>query len=132
MKQSFKLRLEFESGDVNGQTMSTNVNGTAVINDQVSLDITLPSEIRFEFTGKNKNDTVTDENGNIIADKFIKIKKFLLDDMLVPDWVLHEKFSYTTDDHNELPLSFIGHNGKAIINIPEDDVFKFYRRLMRG
>lgn len=132
MKRNFKLRLKFEFGIVNGQMMSIKVNDTDVIDGQITLDITLPSAIRIKFSGKNNNDTVMDENGNIIEDKFIKIEKFLLDDILVPDWILHEKFSYTTDKHDELPLSFIGHNGSAIIDIPEDDVFKFYRRLMRG
>lgn len=132
MKRNFKLRLEFEFGIANGQMMSIKVNDTDVIDGQITLDITLPSTIRVEFTGKHDNDTVMDENGKIIEDKFIKIKKFLLDDIPVPDWVLHERLSYTTDENDELPLSFIGHNGSLIIDIPEDDVFKFYRRLMRG
>ena len=94
-KATTTLQLELESHEVNGPGLLTIVcNGETVYDSPVpagkqtiELDFANKAQnsILLRFTGKNPNDTLVDSEGNILADKFIEIKKFIINGMDIFD-----------------------------------------------
>jgi hypothetical protein len=92
--------------------------------------VSLPNQIKIKFSGKiHTRDTKVDSAGNILQDMYVKIVGLKIDNLKVPNWVLHKKLSYVTDGDSILNTSYIGFNGVMTVDIPETNIFAFYRRL---
>lgn len=137
MHETFNLNIEFDFGLIDGRYMIVE----AMYNNQTYIsypdnktlqikNITLPTQIILKFSGKNLDkDTKIDKSGNIIEDKYVKIKSIKLDHLNIPDWIIQKKFSYITENNQIIKTSYIGFNGVMTIDIPEKNIFSYYRRL---
>ena len=131
------LTFEFEFGVLDGRSMTVEIisgdqtfTANTLTNTITVERITLPSQIKLAFLGKVPGrDTKVDNQGNIIADMYVKITKMLIDNLQVPTWALQKNLIYVTDDGKSLTTSYIGFNGTMTIDIPKSTVFSFYQRL---
>jgi hypothetical protein len=86
-----KLSIEFEMGYCNGYMHCRVLNNDKEIfhiknNDDEVLKLDFatvwPTTLRFELTNKDQNkDTVVDKNGNILYNKFMRLKKFTVNNL---------------------------------------------------
>jgi hypothetical protein len=104
-----KIKLVVESFEVNGppklDIICNNVSQTSILQAGIH-EITLTAavldknKIQIKFSGKNDNDTVIDEQGNIIRDKCVIIKNFYIDDFDIfndPEF-FYKKLGYKEHD----------------------------------
>lgn len=138
MLNTVDLTFEFEYGILGDRYMQVEIstNGQIVLADAstnvVIKQVHLPNQISLSFSGKTpETDTIINSAGDIVQDMYVKVIGLKIDNLKVPDWVLHKKLSYTTFDGRNLTTSYIGFNGIMTIDIFESNIFSFYRRLTR-
>lgn len=96
----------------------------------VEFDITLPCEIQFNLSGKGPLDTVVDENGKVVEDKFIRIDWLSLQGIPVERWILESRLLILHYGSGEqIKTNYFGHNGQAKLVIPHEDIFDFWLDL---
>lgn len=136
MANSF-VDLDFELGFVQGRTMDMEVHvngyqvysGTNIYQKQLRLEFSmaLPGLIEIKLSGKNEFDTEIDDRGNIVADKYIKLRRLIVDKMPVKTWLLENKLVVIETDNNIFKTTnYFGYNGTAIINIKQDNSLDFH------
>jgi hypothetical protein len=130
------VTVEFEFGILDDREMSVEIisNDRTItassINNIVTVkEMRLPNQIKIKFSGKSSRDTRINSEGDIIQDMYVKIVGLKLDNLKVPDWVIQKKSSYTTEHGKVIETAYVGFNGTMIIDIPESNIFAFYRRL---
>ena len=85
------------------------------------VDLTLPNSLRFEMTGKHKkhHDTQVDKDGNILFDRYIKVVKCTVNN-LIPNQLFMRKWPLVhigstrrnfTPANRQLHTNYIGFNG---------------------
>ena len=89
------LSIEFEMGFCNGYMHCRVLNNDKEIfdiknNDDEVLKLDFatvwPTTLRFELSNKDQNkDTVVDKNGNILYNKFMRLKKFTVNNLPLSD-----------------------------------------------
>lgn len=124
---SFKLEFSESNG-----VMSVSINGTNVTPDSGSnvvflQEVILPSQIEILLTGKSLKDTVLDEKGNILIDKYVKLSNMSIGNIPINKSLLFNICEYTPDGELEsIKDTFYAFNGKVLINIDEDDFIKWH------
>lgn len=93
---------------------------------RVEFNCELPACIKFDVAGKQPFDTELDELGNIVADKFVRVDRIVLDRMPVEPWILESKLI----DFGGQKTNYFHTNGQASIHIPTRDSFGFFLGLM--
>ena len=93
--------IDLTIGQFAGQTMSLQIQANnTIVYDNVSPDqpkITvefkceLPARITFDVAGKQPFDTLLDELGKIVEDKFVRVDRITVDRMPVESWILESK-----------------------------------------
>jgi|LakMenEpi03Aug12_release.lakeMendotaPanAssembly.Ray.scaffolds.fasta_scaffold163543_4 hypothetical protein len=87
----------------------------------VNVDIALPTTIEFHLGNRKDNDTIT-SNGEIVADKFIRIDSLEIDGFFIESWQLpEESFYFETDQHTKIFSYYWSRNGVAKLIIDKDD-----------
>jgi|LakMenE18May11ns_1017448.scaffolds.fasta_scaffold9820430_1 hypothetical protein len=127
MKTNFEFN--FSAGKTRDQFMSLEIK----VKDQLSMPITvtekfttnitidLPAEIEFHLIGRDRNDTIVEDN-KIIADKFISLDSLNIDGFSVDGWQLpNEFFKLIVDKHTTTFGNYWNNNGVAKLIIDEDD-----------
>lgn len=93
----------------------------------VNTSIKLPCDLNFVLSNKNqKLDTLVDETGNVIADKYVVLKKLSAGFVPVADNVLFKTCRLITTDNQEIYNTFWGFNGTATIEFHEDDILRWH------
>ena len=88
------------------------------------INVELPSQIVLTFFGKNHNtDTVSDSDGNITQDIFVKILSMSIDGFQLNEKFLHQKLKLVTVDNQEIFTAYIGFNGNITIDLSTHTVF---------
>jgi hypothetical protein len=133
---TFQLAMQLEFGKCNNRMMEMRllVNNTeiSVQSDatgmaNVDIGVDLPSQVVLQFTGKDPvTGTVTDDNGNIIEDMFVKILSIALDGFKLNEKFIHQKIKLVTDNNQEIITSYIGFNGTVTLDLAEFNVFSQY------
>jgi hypothetical protein len=124
-----RLDIEFEFGTIDGRYMTVSINGQQVMhnNPQVTVDITLPTTVRIDYSGKDsQNDTKLDESGNIIADLYAKIKTMRLDGFPMSQTYLYQKLTMHTQDGQVFNTCYAGFNGYMEVVLDQPTVFSQY------
>ena len=90
--------------------------------------ITLPNRLSIELDGKNPNmDTKVDDNGTIIADKFVKLQNMSLGLIPINETVLFKICNYQTSTDSILRYdTFWAFNGIVTIDIPYNSVVEWH------
>jgi len=126
------IEIDFYFSEINKKTMSAGIshnNCRNIVSDKsgkytYKSDLQLPTTLSIEIFGKNMNhDTVVDENGKIIADKYVAIKNIILDGIYLPLPVLQKLLKFYSDDGKQSNHDYIGFNGKCTLDFAKSNVF---------
>ena len=93
----------------------------------VCVSIDLPCQLKFVVSNKNyNNDTLVDNNGLIISDKYVILKNMLIESIPVKINVLFDICQYYKN-HNAVPINdtYWGFNGVVVIDFDEEDFIKW-------
>ena len=125
-----KIDLTLAVGECNGYMNSqwfvdnvivADVKPTTADDIDISFDVTLPCTITVLFSGKNMaTDTVLDESGNVLRDKFIFFKHLSLARVPVPEHIFRNFCNYETEDQT-LNTTYYGFPGKMTFKFDEND-----------
>lgn len=123
------FKFNFSAGSINNQYMLLSIgieNKTTKpihVADKFTFatDVRLPAEIEFHLNGRLENDTVV-HNGEIVADKFIKLESLEIDGFFIESWQLPEEFFFFNSSENtNLFTAYWARNGVAKLIIDKDD-----------
>ena len=75
-------------------------------------ELALPNSMQFEMRGKHAKgwDTIVDKQGRIIQDRFIKIVKVTVNN-LIPNQLFLRKWPSVASNDGRIYTNYIGHNG---------------------
>jgi hypothetical protein len=82
----------------------------------------LPMVLEFETNGKSFEDTLVDDQGKILQDKFIVVESMSVDSIWIKRWMLG-LFENATSD---IKTNYFGQNGIARFQIPYSDIMQFW------
>ena len=119
-----KVRFVIESQSVNNKSMSLCIscnNKTYTFDkleqiNNIDIEVKFPSICKFETFGKDPKDTIIDENGKIIQDKFIILKDIQIDGFSVDKNYLSMFIDFHSLDHGKITTNFWSFNGICLIN----------------
>ena len=94
--QSF-IKLDFEIGKIDNKSMTMIVvheNAKKVYSNleekfTLQMSINFPTQVKLILLGKKNNDTVVDENQNVVQDKFVKLTKLEVDNLQCNNFYLN-------------------------------------------
>jgi len=126
------VEMEFEFVCVNDAYMNLSViygNDAMIVTpatkQKVVFDIEFPAKIVLETSGKDMNiDTLLDINGNILADKHIRLSRVIVDRVLVPDAFL-QKWPVIRG----INTTYFGFNDQIVLDFSEKDSFFWLIKL---
>lgn len=110
-----RVQLYFKFGAVHDSYMTVTVNGVTAVPDhneqaQIETSIIFPGELIIELSGKNNNtDTLVNDAGEIVQDKFVQLTQVRVDRMTVNDHFL-QKWPLVND---LFTTTYFGFNGQA-------------------
>lgn len=123
------LKLTFEIGHLNGLSMSLRFNNDQQydqFDDKIfyyTTSIHFPTTIVIDVFNKGPQDTVVDQTGNIIADKYIKLIGIELDGVSADNYYLNEKIVLVKSNNEIVNSSYWGFNGTVTLNFNETNSF---------
>jgi hypothetical protein len=122
------VRLCLKFGEVDGAYMSVRINETDILPDddgQATVDVTVsfPGEIIIELYGKNNNtDTLVNEAGEVIKDKFVQLTHVNVDRISVNNHFL-QKWPMVNDS---FVTTYFGFNGQAKLTFDAPSSFHWF------
>lgn len=133
MLEQSQILMEFDIGSYNGtMRLEIFVNDNLIeVHDQflsdrftTNLQISWPSTLRLVLSNKNKMDTQVDNTGKITADKFVQLKRILVDriepaDDFYQSLVLHTK-------RQQIRSNYWGFNGWVELNFDQSNSFMWH------
>lgn len=120
-----QVQLYFKFGQVRGEYMSVHVNGVAVVPDSdenamITLCVDFPCELLITLDGKDNNtDTIVDNDGNIVQDKFVQLTEARVDRIIVNNHFL-QKWPVINDS---FITCYFGFNGQVSLKFDEPTGF---------
>lgn len=88
--------------------------------------IILPNKIRFNLANKNTNrDTKVDDQGNVIADKYVRLASMSLGGIPIRPVTLFKICTYRANDQTRFD-TYWGFNGSVAIDFHEDNFIKWH------
>lgn len=88
----------------------------------LEFQCSLPLTVEFEFGGKLPNDTLVDDQGNILEDKFILVESMSVDGIWIKRWMLESRLFESAQGQT----NYFGQNGTAYFRIAHIDIMKFW------
>jgi|688.fasta_scaffold265246_2 hypothetical protein len=121
--QSF-IKLDFEIGKIDNKSMTmilVHENAKKVYSNleekfTLQMSINFPTQVKLILLGKKNNDTVVDENQNVVQDKFVKLTKLEVDNLQCNNFYLKNKIKLTTADSQVIHDNYWGSNGEVILD----------------
>jgi hypothetical protein len=134
MKTNITLGLEF--GLCNGsmtieiyqdELLIKKLENITTTTNNVSLKIDFPSQLKIVLSNKNHNtDTILDNNGSIINDKYVILKHLTVGTIPIKIDVLFRLCQYyKNQNNNPVNDTYWGFNGVAIIDFNSDNFIKW-------
>jgi hypothetical protein len=134
MRAMSKIELHFRIGSYNGTMQMTIFVNDVLVQDykefdseyvKFSHDIPWPCKIKILLSGKNLLcDTNVNSDGKIVADKFVELKKIIVDRCEVAAPYM-KSIQLDTDDQSINTL-YWGFNGIVALNFEQDDSFTWH------
>jgi hypothetical protein len=123
--QKHWIELDFSAGLINGVSMSLQIDTDqqTVILDQlnptqtVRCCISVPGKLSIQTSGKGDLDTQVDDEGNIIADKYIQLTDMRLDGLSVDENYLPRFIMLKPLDKEPVFSNYWGFNGTVEIQL---------------
>lgn len=126
-----QVQLCFKFGSVHDSYMTVTVNGVAAVPDHreqacIETSVTFPGELIIELSGKNNNtDTLVNDAGEIVQDKFVQLTQVRVDKMTVNDHFL-QKWPVVNDSFN---TTYFGFNGRAKLTFDAPSSFHWLLKI---
>ncbi len=90
--------------------------------NKVLIDVELPTTINIITDGKdNNNDTLLDDKGNVIKDKFLRIDEIFIDKKPIDTNALYKIIKIHTVEKQLIYSNYVGFNGVSSINLEYSD-----------
>jgi hypothetical protein len=90
--------------------------------NNVSIEVELPTTINIITDGKdNNNDTLLDDKGNVIKDKFLRIDEISIDKKPIDTNALYKIIKIHTVEKQLIYSNYVGFNGVTSINLEYSD-----------
>ena len=133
-----RLIFDFTIGHYNGTMSMRAVSGDRVLFDKKNFDtdkfsfeteISWPDPVHFFLSNKNPNDTLVDESGTIVQDKFIKLESITVDRLPVHIVALLECVEIDTGV-DIIKTNYWGFNGVSRILFDRDDTLSWHLNNM--
>lgn len=123
------IKIELEFSESNG-LMMTQLNGSNITPGQegihiVNLTVDIPKKLVFTFKGKQGEDTVLDDQGLIVRDKYVKINSMSVGFVPIDQNLLYSLCRYTRNNET-VNDTFFGFNGELTIDINRDDAILWH------
>ena len=127
---TIKLRLRIGRYQEQSMSLIIRANNQIVLDcNQFSTDYhdlefqcLLPMVLEFETNGKMPNDTLVDDQGQILQDKFIVVESMSVDGIWIKRWMLESRiFESALGKTN-----YFSQNGIAKFQIPYSDTMRFW------
>lgn len=123
------LELDFQVGKIDNRSMTMIVvhdNGKKIysnLDEKFSLQMTInfPTQIKLILLGKKNSDTVFDQNQHVVQDKFIKLEKLSVDNLVCNSLYLKTKIKLTTADDQTIYDNYWGSNGEVILDFNQQN-----------
>jgi hypothetical protein len=135
MENTAILNLEFSISDLNNPMNLVIDSKTILPNEQGKATFTkiikFPSCIYMEVSGKGKYDTIIDEHGNVVKDKYIKLEKVQVNS-IIPNVNFLKKWpriAINGGRSNQIIYSdYFGFNGTIELEFEGNNVFEWLLR----
>lgn len=132
---SFKLQLDFEFGEVNGDRFKLQVDDGKTITDithdspEYLADLELPTSIKILTSGKIHRLHTLLEDDEIVQDMYVKLNGIKLDGFKINENFLYKKINLVAVDGSTHNTNYFGFNGVCTLDFLEDNLFKQYLRM---
>lgn len=137
MTRLSKIDITFEFGLSNG-SMTLNISEpyrhikllhnikSPIVN--MSFDVEFPTVLVFDISNKDPNhDTVVDSQGNIVSDKFVKVKSIRVGNVPVGEGLLFNMCKYFPEFRKEsVNDTFWAFNGRAVVEFSADNFIHWH------
>lgn len=126
------LEIDFEYGSCNNKLFNVTVCCDTDCHDMIPVNnkstfqkyIALPCRLTITTSGKNHlQDTIVDNEANIVEDLYVKITRFALDGFMLNEKFLHQKIQITTTNGDVYTTCYFGFNGVITLDLMESSVF---------
>lgn len=126
---SIVVTFEFEFSSVNGRIMTLDMHPYHPILSpesagvrRVECAVNLPAQINLRLQGKNQQlDTLLDDQGNILADLFVRLNNLWLDNMLVPARNLHKIIRFRAESDQALYTEYLAGHATTKSDLGQDE-----------
>ena len=133
MNTNIKINFVFEFGVNNGSMsllMRDNEHVLSDISDanglvEVNTLINFPNQITIALSGKNPNTDTTVVDGEIVADKYVKLVGMTVGGIKVTEATLFKILNYKHGDENVFD-TFWGFNGEIVIDFDHNDFIRWH------
>ena len=132
MTNTSTVELKFKVAQLHGKSMSMEFfMGDQTLEKYEQLDdgifvwscqLNFPSTIGIKLTNKEPNDTELEKDGNIIADKYIKLLDIVVDRLPCAKYYVN-KVMLTTDQGKEITSDYWGFNGFVKLDFTQANSF---------
>ena len=95
------------------------------------FNLTLPDKLILTISNKSENDTIIDDNGTILEDRYIQLQEASIDGFDLNYNFLHKKIKLVTFENNEIISSYFGFNGSVELIFDQPNVFQQIYSLNR-
>ena len=85
-------------------------------------EFTFPSTLQIKLDGKQPFDTQLDDNGKIVADKYIKLLDIVVDRLSCAKYYVN-KTMLITDQGKQIASDYWGFNGSVELDFPQQNSF---------
>jgi len=126
-----KVCFDIFSSNYNGSMSANLVANNKIVHtckffqpgiNKVCINVELPTTINIITDGKDNNiDTLLDDKGNVLNDKFLKIEQMFLDHKPIDPNALYKIIKIHTVDNQLIYSNYIGFNGVTSINLEYSD-----------
>jgi hypothetical protein len=121
------IKLKFEVSKLDNQSMSIEFNNGEkyhqIDNNFIwQSTIIFPCVLDIKVYGKGPSDTIVDDQGNIQADKYVKLVDIIVDCLPCAPYYVH-KVKFITEHGQEMQSNFWGFNGTARLEFMQANSF---------
>ena len=130
-----ELKLVLEHGECNGyMSVQCYANGQLIAEPQidksnnsiVDVKVDFPVELVIKVSGKNNNTDTVVENGQIVKDKYVKLKQVYLARYHVNENMLHTLCQFTPDMGTTEQNNYFYCNGIAKMQFHAQDALRWH------
>jgi len=121
-----EIKLYVEASEINNDCMKINNISLHPGINILSYTTEFPSIFTLDISGKGVSDTIIDDDGNIIKDKFISVSTLVVDNLRVSQHLLSKIFELTTPDNQRIVSHYWGFNGTVKLDMNASDALEWH------